>query len=334
VKGTDVSGANATVLLGMTSVNSGVELIRGNDPVSIDGSTSNIKKLSIYTPPKSSPGHGRYHGNGALVASATLVDKRVVLLSVTTGGVLTPLIATKGSATSVVQSATYKSFGPPCVGGGGLFFAALASLNKGGDVSSGNDAAIVANIFANSSFDDIAVENGNAPDVANATFATFSDPVSNDQGRYAFFATMKGVSSATKGGLWYGTAGALHLQARTGSPAPDAIGNDGTGTFAAFTNLALPGGANSGPIFLAKVKGTGVSGKNSSGLWGVDTTGFTRQLLRAGDVFDGRVVKKFVVLNSVAGAYSASRTFNATGGVVALVSFTDKTQALVYVGIP
>jgi hypothetical protein len=46
------------------------------------------------------------------------------------------------------------------------------------------------------------------------------------------------------------------------------------------------------------------------------------------------VVKKFTLLNSVAGALNASRTFNSLGDVTALVGFTDKTQAIIRVGIP
>ncbi len=95
--------------------------------------------------------------------------------------------------------------------------------------------------------------------------------------------------------------------------------------------MALPA---TGPIFLASVKGTGVNSRNNTGLWGLDSRGFIRQLLRNGDVLGDYTVKKFTLLTSVPGAFSATRSFNNAGGVTAFVSFANRPQALIFIGIP
>jgi hypothetical protein len=304
--------------------------------VTLDGTMSKIKKLNVFTPPKTSPGHGRYHGNGRVIATALLEDKRTAVVAVNSFGAPIVLGGTNGDAGNVITSAKWKSFGPPAVANNGFHFAALATLqSKVGGVTPLTDTALVFSTVGGA-FNDFAAESGPAPGTNGGIFTGFTDPLSNDQGGYAFIASAKGgdIGAAKKAGVWYGAAGALDLVARVGLPAPDALGNDSTALFSSITNIALPGGAGSGPLFLATVKGTGVSGKNNAGVWGVDSTGFVRQLLRKGDVYGDTSVKKFVLLNSLAGCFSASRSFNANGGVAALVSFANKTQALVYIGVP
>jgi hypothetical protein len=336
VKGAGVSGANSNVLLGMNAVGSGFELLRTSRNLMVDSTTSAIKKISIFTPPKTAAGHGRYHGSGRVVATVTLADKRTAIVAVNNMGQPIAIGGSGGDAGSVISQAKWKSFGPPSVGANGFHFATLATLQpKIGGVTSLTDTAIVFSLVGGA-FNDIAVEGGPAPETNGGTFVSFSDPVSNDQGRYAFLATAKGgeIGAAKKTGLWYGTSASVGLVARVGLPAPDPVGFNSTANFSKISNLALPPGASSGPLFLATVKGTGVNGKNSAGLWGVDSDGFVRQLLRNGDLLGTQTVKKFVLLNSLPTCMTTSRSFNGNGGVVALVSFTDKKQALVYVGVP
>jgi hypothetical protein len=332
LKGTGVTAANATALLGRT--NTGwVELLRGGDDV--PGLMTKVKKLSVFTPPKTSPGHGRYHGETRFVALATLENKRTALLSVTNNGTIIPMLVSGDAADAVVSGATWKSFGLPAVGSGGAHYAALVTLGKSQNVTAANDSAV---IFSGneSTFNDLAIEGNLAPGTM-VNFAGFSDPVSNNVGQYAFIGTVKGsgVGGANKQGIWVGaSAASLGLYARTGNLAPDVIGSPSQATFAGFTSLALPGGAGSSPLFLSKLKGTGVNGKNNVALFGEDSDGFLRQLLRNGDSFDGVTVKKFSLLTPGTGALNVSRTFNNAGGVIALVTLSDKTSALIYVGIP
>jgi hypothetical protein len=335
VKGGDTTSKNTTVFINLVSKNTGYVLARTDAQVNADNVMSNIKKLSVYTPPKTSPGQGRYHGDNRLVATATLVDKRTAILLCSPTGGFAPLAATKGGADNLVSGAKWKSFGPPSTGTNGFYYSALATLApKEGGITSKDDTAIVYSVLGGA-FDNVAVEGEPAPDSNGGNYLSFNDPVSNNQGCYAFLGKAKGGDFGTgKLGLWYGQVGALQLVARSGGTAPDAIGNAGPSTFNTIKNIALPGGVGSGPIFLATVKGGGASGKNNFGLWGMDSDGFTRQLLRNGDVLGDQTVKKFVLLNSLPGCFSANRSFNAAGGIAALVSFTDKTNAVVYVGIP
>lgn len=336
VKGGDTTSINSTVFLSVTAKNTGYVMIRTNDPVTVDGAMSNIKKLNVYTPAKTSPGQGRYQGDFRTIASATLADKRTALLLGSPGSAgFVPLAATKGPADNVFSLAKWKSFGPPATSTSGFYYTALATLApKEGGVTTKDDTAIVYSILGGA-LDNIAIEGDPAPDSNGGTYLSFNDPISNNQGNFAYLAKAKGGDFGTgKVGLWFGTAAAPHLKARVGDLAPDAIGNDGPSTFSTITNIALPGGTNSGPIFLAKLKGGGANGKNNAGLWGMDSEGFVRQLLRNGDTLGDQTVKKFVLLNSLPGCFSANRSFNGAGGVAALVSFTDKTNAVVYVGVP
>jgi hypothetical protein len=336
LQGGGVNKGNSTALVGLSTPTTGFELMRTGRTVMVDGQESTVQKLSVYVPAKESPGHGRYHATGRVVFIATLADKRTVLYTATSAGALTPLLVSGGDAGNVAAGAEWKSFGVPVVGTGGLHHATLAHLApKKGGVTAGNDTAIVASNNG-SAFDDIAVEGGDAFGITGGTFTGFSDPVSNDQGRYAFIGTFKGagVKSTNRTALWFGTPGALVPIARTGSPAADENGFQSETVYASIGNFALPGGAGAFPLFMAKLKGPGVNAKNNTGLWSVDSDGFVRQLLRTGGGMGEFTIRRFVLLNSVPGAFSANRSFNGAGGVTAMVTFTDKTQALVLIGIP
>jgi hypothetical protein len=320
-----------TVFYGMTTANTGVDLIHTGED--LDG--AQVKKLSVYVPPKTSPGHGRYHGSARLTALATLTDKRIVFLNLSTAGVPTVLAATGSDAGLVATGAKWKSFGPAGVASNGFNFCTLATLQKGpGDIGATTDTALLINTSSSVVSPAIlAKESGPAPvpGVADATFAGFSDPVSAPGARYAFIGTIKGtgVVGANKSGIWWQASGTLGLVARTGSQVPNGAGDLTNDTYKGFVNLALPTG---GPLFLAKV-----SGKQNLGLWGTDSTGLTRQLLRNGaaiDAFGDFVVKKFVTLGALPGSFSASRSFNNTGGATALVTFGNKVQAIMFISIP
>ena len=59
-----------------------------------------------------------------------------------------------------------------------------------------------------------------------------------------------------------------------------------------------------------------------------------RQLLRAGDVLDGKTVSSFTLLNVANGPFGSTRSFNATGRIAARVIFSGRTQALVRIDVP
>jgi hypothetical protein len=77
-----------------------------------------------------------------------------------------------------------------------------------------------------------------------------------------------------------------------------------------------------------------VTAKNNSGVWGRDSSGAIRQLLRTGDQLGEQKISKFVLLTAVPKAFAAARSFNDQGSVVALVSFTDHTTGLLEIQVP
>jgi hypothetical protein len=180
VKGPGVTGANNTVLYGRTSVG-GTALLRTGQPLTADGSASTIKKLSVFAPSKSSPGHGRYHGSLRCVANVTLADKRTTLVSVTNSGVATPVAVSGADAAIVAMGAKWKSFGLYTANSNGFNQAALATLipNVGG-VTPTTDTGIIASTLGSSVTGLIAREGSAASNIANASYVSFSDPVSNN----------------------------------------------------------------------------------------------------------------------------------------------------------
>ena len=167
-------------------------------------------------------------------------------------------------------------------------------------------------------------------------FKTLSDPVSGANGRTAFAATISGVNAAFSKGIWYAADGDTLAQlARTGLSAP------GGGKFASFTNLALPDGATRGPLFtatLATDKNVGIDTKNNFGLWGVNTAGTLKLVLRTGNnvIVDSapRIVKSFTALLPATGSIGAAHGYDDAGKVAVLATFTDNTIALLELTVP
>jgi hypothetical protein len=64
----------------------------------------------------------------------------------------------------------------------------------------------------------------------------------------------------------------------------------------------------------------------------------TRQLLLSGSDFitdsDTKTVRGFSLLRSSSYVFGATRSFNGTGSVAAIVTFTDGTQSLVRFDVP
>ncbi len=331
-----VGAEKNTVLYGLTSVG-GTSLLKLGQSFTADGTASTIKKMSIFAPTKTSPGQGRYHGSSRTVANVTLADKRTAVVSITNAGVATAVASSGQAATVIDMNAKWKSFGPYGANSNGFNQAALATLTPNlGGVTSATDTAIITSTLGTTVGSIIAREGSPASNIANASYVSLSDPVSNNQGTYAFLAKVKGtgITGANSTVLYHGNSATPAIIARTGGDVADGAGFTLPQKFTAFKSFALPGGSNSAPIFLATVKGTGVSGKNSLGLWGTDSDGVLRQLLRSGDELGEYTVKKFTMLTPAKGALSVSRSFNNAGNVTALVNFTDKSTAIIRVNIP
>jgi hypothetical protein len=329
-----VTRSNSTVLLGLTA-GGGTSLLRTGDSLTVGGDESEIRSINVLTPAKISPGQGRYQGDGNVVARLTLADKRTVLVSVSTAGVITPLLFT-GQSSSITNGAVWRTFGLPALGTAGANFAALGALEPGeGDVSKGDDAALVfSNTGAN--FTSFAREGATAPGTGGAVYSAFFDPLVNAAGEVAFVATLKGdgVKGTNRAGLWWGVPGGIQKVARLGDSAPGPDGEESDAEFNAILSTALPSGTGAGPLFLAKVSGKGVNKKNNIGLWGVDSSGLLRQILRTGSTIGAQTIARLTLLQPVRGALGARRSYNATGGIAVLIAFTDKSEAILQLSVP
>jgi hypothetical protein len=183
-----------------------------------------------------------------------------------------------------------------------------------------------------------AAPGSNGQALVGANFAKFSDPVSGNDERTAFAATLSGggVTSASKSGLWYFDGIApLHLLARTGDPV------EGGGVWGAFESLVLPDGENSGPLFtatLARNSSLGITAENNRGLWAVDSQGVLRQLVRTGQPLTvsgtSRVVKSFTALTPLPGVPGVASGYNDQQQVGVIATFTDGSTTLVNIVIP
>jgi hypothetical protein len=341
--GSGVNRRNDEALVGQTTPTAGTVLLRTGDDLTVDGETSAIGRLTVFTPAKSSAGHGRYHGNGRSVARVTLQDKRTVLLRLDHDGTVGSLFFTGQPATGIVDGAVWKTLGLPVIGSGGSNFAVSGTLAEG-DVKKSDSAVLVYSVNG-TNFVRVAREGDVASDETGAlpsngpTWSSFSDPLVNNQaGSIAFLATLDGkeVKGSNKTGLWFAKAGdVIKNVVRLGDKAPGADGVAGDAAFADFVSVAFPGGTNAGPIFLAKIKGPGVSGKENLGLWSVNgTTGQVRKLLGTGDLIGDARITRLTVLQATPGVQGATRNFNSTGSVTVLLTLSDKRQALLNVDIP
>ncbi|MDB6174928.1 MAG: Fibronectin, type domain protein [Chthoniobacteraceae bacterium] len=347
VSGSGVKGPNSTVLLGYNVTTGGAKLLRTGDKLTVNGTEAAIKTISVLSPAAGSAGQGRSQSNLSVVAKVTLDDKRTALVSVNTGGaVVVKSFLASDQALNVTDNPLYKGFGLPMVGSSGSNFAALGMLTTGKSVNSGNDTALLFSTNG-TSFAPFAREGDTAPDAGEAKYQSFFDPLVNSLGDVAFVGTLAGkaVTSKNRTALWWGNPSTpLEIVARTGAAATETSGATGAAVYTSINSTALPGGVKAGPIFLATLAGEDVNKGNNLGLWAVDTTGAIRRLLRTGDILktdeivDDEQVSKTVagmaLLQSLPGAFGATRSFNETGAVAVLVNFTDKTQALIHVGIP
>ena len=312
-------------LVSINSANSGTVLWRTGQSITVAGTPSTIKTLTVLSPAKASPGDGRWH-HGNTTVKATLADKRTVILHPNSG--MLPLV-------SGGVNFNAKTFGLPALSLSGTRFTTLLTQNVGGNVTTANDTTIIPYNANNTGFDQIATEGGNpiTASLSSLTFASFSDPHVDSLNNVLFLATLKGngVKPTNNKALLFGTS---HTKiARTGDPATDSAGATGTAVWSSFISHALAGGQGR-PVFVAKLAGSGVTAKNNMGIWATDSSGDVRRVLRTGDALGTNIVKSFILLKPVPTAFSAQRSFNNSGTVGALVTFTNKKQALFKIGLP
>ena len=279
-----------------------------------------------------------------MLAKFTLLDKRIVLAQIDSAGGATTLLQTGLPGANFSQRLT--TLGLPALGGAGI--AVLATKAPVASTTTATNDTTLLFAPTGSSFTEALTENA-AAEVTGTTnvagtskFATFTDPVSNDQGALLFSATLRGglAAGSNLGGLWQ-TDGlsAPEPVARLGAPATDANGQElPDTTWSNFVSFALPDGPNAGAIFRATLAGKAVTTATNAGLWAADSTGLVRLLLRTGQTITlptgDKKISAFTVLNALPGSFGARRSYNARGSVAVQVTFVGGAQAVLRLDVP
>ncbi|MDB6174247.1 MAG: peptidyl-prolyl cis-trans isomerase cyclophilin type [Chthoniobacteraceae bacterium] len=317
-----VTPANDTALVRITGLQAGRLLVRTG--VAFDGSL--IKQISVFQPAARSPGQGRWSSGNNVLAKLTLADRRTVVATLHNDGTQATLLQTRAAGAGLA------SLSLPALGGSSVAVLATKAIAPG--ITAANDSALY---FApnGTEFTDVIREEPGA-----GKFASFSDPVVNDQGEMLFFGTRRGAvaGSPSVTALWQiNHLSPLQLVAQIGGPAADKEGNPLADTvWSTFTSFALPDG--SGPVFVAQLSGRAVTGQKKLGLWAADSAGKVRQLLRTGDDVPfpagAKRLTGFTILNALPGSFGVRRSYNASGALALQATFADRTQAILRVNVP
>jgi cyclophilin family peptidyl-prolyl cis-trans isomerase len=270
--------------------------------------------------------------SGHLAALATFVDKTTGIVTVLGGTQASEALAYKvGDTASGAGGATYAKFSSPIINTDDRL-AFTAQLTDGGGVTSANNVGIWAQDSTNSGTLQQVARTGSG---VGTPFLTLSDPVYNNNEVTAFAATYK-VGSATTTGIFSNEAGAVETVTQTGNQAP---GCPSGVDFSVFASMALPdaGGVNGtgGVVFLATLKGTGVSSSNNTGIWIVDGSGTLQLVVRTGDtLLPGKTVTSLAFLPYSAVLDAQTRSFAKNGDLAFLATFSDKSTAIFNVQFP
>ncbi len=233
------------------------------------------------------------------------------------------------------------SFGLPGFGPDGAAFRASWKAGEA-NVTSANDTALFHSQGGMMTM--LARESEPAPGadgnpLADLRFKSFSDPVSGagQTGAFTAVVTGTGVKASNRTGLWSFVAGTkrVRLLARAGDAAP------GGGKWAAFPSLAMSDAPGGGALFLATrvvEAGSPLSAKDNLGLWAVGSNGTLQALVQTGQMMQvGNGTKKvasFVALKAAAGSIGAAQGYDNEGRVAVLVTFDDRSEALIISVVP
>jgi hypothetical protein len=246
--------------------------------------------------------------------------------SFTTANVELSTIFSRGSSAPGVPNGEFASFGYPVINNSdNVAFQATLMTGYGGVTSSTETGIWAANSSGSITLvarqgeaapgTAMTVTSGRTTTTATATFASFSDPVYNDNGQVAFSATFNAgtaVPAGTATAIWSNASGPLSLVARLGESAP------GGGKFTAFNGLALP---DQGGVLLLATTGSG-----TTGVWEGTTASNLQMLTYTGETLNGKTVTGVALLPA---GEVQTRSFTQAGASVAcLVTFSDHSTAI------
>ena len=298
--GSETSGFNVSAKSAATTVS---EVLSGLQP----GTTYYYRIVTISA-------SGTYYGPSATFVSAPFTVSTIY---------------TSGSSVPDIANAEFSTFSNPAINDqDNLAFKATMLTGHGGITTANATGIWAADDTGTTHL--VAQEGTVAPGTAKtlssgtvtANFATFSDPVYNNNGQVAFSATLTAGSAAATGtttGIWSNSSGTLSLVARLGSPAPGFAANV---NFSNFEGVALPD--QGGVILLATVG----SGKTAgTGIWEGTSAADLQLLAQTGESLNGKTVTGLAILPNSA---VQTRSFTQQGANLALVvTFSDKSTAVV-----
>ncbi len=332
-KGIVTAGKDDVALVELDGTSSGTVLLR----TGWDFMGSKIKTIATLAPALGSAGHGRWHADDTVAAKITLLDKRVFVVSVDAG---TITVLVRAGEDDPGLGIKLSKLGVPALADGSMLAVqGTRGLPPGPTPDTANELLFLVDPPALVPV----LHGGTSTADPNTVFSTFFDPVANAQGMMLFLATIRGngVKAANKTGLWSfdGNTSTTAKVARLGESAP---GKDGLAladaVWSGFSSYALPDGAGAGAVFVAKLAGKAVTAKNKTGLWAADSTGTLRLLLRTNQALTvgagTKQLASMMLLNAPPGAFGARRSYNSTGSVAVLATFTDKTQAVLRLDVP
>lgn len=334
LRGFVTAGKDDVALMLITAPGTGQVLLR----TGADFAGSKIKTLATLAPALGSAGQGRWDSTDKIAAKLTLIDKRVFIVSVDASGA-PPTELVRAGEDDPSLGVKLSKLGLPALGAG----ESLGVVGKLATIAPGTTADTANILYFTPTPPALVplIQGGTTAADPGTLFSTFFDPVVNDDAQMLFQATIRGdsVKKTTKTGLWHTDGLALNKIARQGDPAPGADGTSLADTFwAGFTSYALPSGLDAGPVFVAKLSGKATTTKDRVGLWAKSSTTPLRLILRTGqDVTVGggtKTLASMTLLNALPGSFGVRRSYNTTGSLAVLATFTDKTQALLRADIP
>jgi hypothetical protein len=285
-----------------------------------------IKTFILLQSWPATPGHGRGQLDGNEALLQVILKSGAQAMVKATPGTLTVLAAT---GDPIAGGLEWVRMAQPSANGAGSYLSVRGNVRPDtAPATSLGSISVMVSADAGLTWTELA----GVSDIAAGTDAVWVDlgfPVTSRTGTgVAFLGRVRGgsVKPANDSGVWWKPdGGSLELLAQEGRQAVGALAGQ---NFRAFRSLAYPGGIP-GPLFVATLAGTGVSGINDMGAWVVDSSGSLRLLFRDGDRIGTKRVGAFNFLSEVSGSAGATRAFNDNGNVAWRATFTDRTTGIV-----
>jgi hypothetical protein len=299
----------------------------------------------IYIPGSNFPGYDSFTYilcDGYGITTGTQIITSSTQESGSSAECITTAVALMNDCPLNPPGTKFAEFGNPAMNNQGhtAFWAMLAPVSSSSGLNKSNRVGIWADVGSSRQVL-IARTNDVAQGTAGATFATFSDPVYNNNDQIAFYGTLHaGTGDAVNtnaSGIWSNApSGFLRLVARKGQQAPGCP--PGT-TFSAFQSLMLPD--QGGVVFLATIQSITspflITSANNQGLWAEDTGCNLRLITQKGTLhpLTNKPIITLYFLPSASYVYGQSRGFNqGTGDLVYKAVFSDKSSGIFMVTFP